>query len=180
VGLLILSPRPHTFQDDIVNCWNCIAIYYNKNKLLNFTFRSGGRNYFFPLFLDKWSSNKFNAHQYYQKCSLYTFCKIQNKLQDILFILIIIYKEFLVYIWRCCLYTNRDNSYCLRNEISNKNVWFYLNCEKNYLFTWTKSCYIVIYFIYLYFAIFQINFNTYTSNMDHHRWINSKFLIIGM
>jgi hypothetical protein len=35
------------------------------------------------------SSNKFNAYQYY------TFCKIQNKLQNILFILIIIYEEFL-------------------------------------------------------------------------------------
>ena len=71
---------------------------------------------FFPLFLTKWSSNKFNAYQYY------TFCKIQNKLQNILFILIIIYEEFLVYIQRCCLYIKRDNSYCLRNEVSNQNV----------------------------------------------------------
>ena len=110
---------------------------------------------------------------------IYTFCKIQNKLQNILCILIIIFQEFLVYIQRCCLYIKRDNSYSLRNEVSNKNVWFYLNCKNNYLFSWTKSCYIVIYFIYLYFAIFQINSNTYTSNMDHHRWINSKFLIIG-
>ena len=135
---------------------------------------------FFPLFLTKWSSNKFNAYQYYQKCSLYTFCKIQNLIQNILFILIIIYEEFLVYIQRCCLYIKRDNSYCLRNEVSNQNIWFYLNCEKIYLFSCTKSCYIVTYFIYLYFIIFQINSNTYTSNMDHHIWINSKFLIIGM
>ena len=77
---------------------------------------------FFPLFLTKWSNNKCNAYQYYQKCSLYTFCKIQNKLQNILFILIIIYEEFLVYIQRCCLYKKRDNSYCLRNEVSNQNV----------------------------------------------------------
>ena len=123
---------------------------------------------FFPLFLTKWSSNKFNAYQYYQKCSFYAFCKIQNKLQNILFILIIIYKEFLVYIQRCCLYIKRDNSYCLRNEVSNQNVWFYLNCKNNYLFTCTKSCYIVFYFIYLYFSIFQMIFHTCSINMNHH------------
>ena len=86
--------------------------------------------FFLLLFLTKWSSNTFNAHQYYQKCSLYTFCKIQNKLQNILFILIIIYKEFLVYIQRCCLYIKRDNSYNLRNEVSNQNVLDTTLCDK--------------------------------------------------
>jgi hypothetical protein len=86
--------------------------------------------FFLLLLLTKWSSNKFNAHQYYQKCSLYTFCKIQNKLQNILLILIIIYKEFLVYIQRCCLYIKRDNSYCLINEVSNQNVLDITLCDK--------------------------------------------------
>jgi hypothetical protein len=46
------------------------SIYYNKKKLLNFTFRSGGTTcLFFLFFWTKCSSNKFNAHQYYQKCS---------------------------------------------------------------------------------------------------------------
>ena len=53
-----------------------------------------------------------------------------NKLQNILFILIIIYKEFLVYIQRYCLYIKRDNSYCLINEVSNQNVLDITLCDK--------------------------------------------------